>query len=100
MTRRSGSWLMMLATPVLRSAWSSTSRTVAFFTSTAASASNVHLRRQIRGLPRQHDLRPAARRRDDRERGTNALGPLLHARHPETTGRLLACDAAPIVGNR
>src|SRR5689334_21391182 len=91
---------MMLATPVRSSAWSSTSSTVAFRVMTTASAGNVHLRRKVRWLPGEHDFGSAARRRDDRQRGADALRTFLHARHAEAAGCMTVRDPPTIVCNR
>src|SRR5512138_1272498 len=91
---------MMLATPVRKSAWSSTSSTVAFSVMAAASAGNVHLRRKVRRLPGEHDLSAAAWRRNDRQRRPDAFRTFLHARHPEAAGRLPVRNAAAIICNR
>src|SRR6185436_11498516 len=97
-TRRSGSWLMMLATPVRSSAWASTSSTRAG--AAAMSACNVYLRRQRSGIPGQHYLRPVARRGDHGQRGADAVGALLHAGHAEAGRHRIARDAAAVVGDR
>src|SRR5688500_17476274 len=97
---------MMLATPVRRSAWSSTRRTLALpvgvvtVASPTASTNCLDLGGQRRGLPRQHDLRAAARRGDDGQRRADAIGALLHAGQPESRPRPIAWIAAPIVGHR
>src|SRR5262249_32505751 len=90
-TRRSASWLMMLATPVRSSAWSSTTSTVALTGSPAVeSTGNMDPRRQRGRLPRQHHFGAAARSGDDGERRADACGAFLHAGHPEARGGLLA----------
>src|SRR6266481_7454879 len=100
-TRRSGSWLMMFATPVLRSAWSSTSSTRARPVVTAgASVCNMDLGRQGRGLPGEHDFCSVPRRGDDRQRRADSIGAFLHARQPEARGGLFARHASPVIGDR
>src|SRR5262249_16453283 len=91
---------MMLATPVRSSAWSSTTSTVERPAVWMTSADHMDLCGQRCRFPGEHDLRPAARRRDDGERGADALGTLLHARHAEARRRRVARNPAPIVGNR
>src|SRR5688572_27245998 len=88
---------MMLATPVRSSAWSSTSSTLA--RAARGSVAGMDLRRQMRRFPGQHYFSAAARRRDDRQRGADAVGPFLHARHAEATGRAFTRNAAAVVGN-
>src|SRR4030095_8424257 len=96
-----GSWLSMLATPVLSSAWSSTSSTRARTAGlTRASAGNVHLHGQRRGIPGDDDLGAFARPGDDGQRGADALGALLHAGQAEPRRRLVADHAAAVVGDR
>src|SRR5690349_16075347 len=93
---------MMFATPVRKSAWSSTSITVdlAAAAGRAASDSNMNLRRLRRRLPGENDFGSAARRRDNRQRGADPFGALLHARHPEAARVAIAGEPAPIVGDR
>src|SRR4029453_17032420 len=100
-TCRSGSWLMMLATPVRSSAWSSTRSTRASPDAPdVESACNMDLRRQGRWFPCEHDFRAIAWRRHDRQRGTDTLGSLLHPNHPEPGVRRIPADAAAVVSDR
>src|SRR5689334_5155993 len=100
-TCRSGSWLMMFATPVRSNAWSSTSMTVDLAAATGAIASegNMHVRRLRRRLPRQDHFGAASRRGDDRERRADPLGTLLHARHAEAGRASIAREPAAVVGD-
>src|SRR5689334_17649983 len=92
---------MMLATPVLSSAWSSTSRTRAGSDFAAVgSTGNMDLRRQRRRLPGEHDLGAVPRCGDDRQRGPDFFGALLHAGHAEARWRPVAADPAAVVGHR
>src|SRR5262245_56172621 len=90
---------MMLATPVRSNAWSSTRSTRAR-SCVCESGTSVNLRRQRGGIPRQDDFRAVAWRGHDRERGTDAIGALLHARHAESAGRGLVADPSSIIGDR
>src|SRR5580765_6228919 len=105
-TWRSGSWLMMLATPVRSRAWSSTRSTrerccvAVGAAAVMASAGNVHLRRQGRRLPREDDLGSVPRSRDNGERRADPFRALLHAGHAEPGRRAIACDAAAVVSHR
>src|SRR5258706_3698901 len=93
-TSRSGSWLMMLATPVRSRAWSSTT------TTRARSGDMFVLRdRERRRLPRQYDLGAGPRGGDDGQRGAAALGTLLHAGEAEADALALLGDPASVVGD-
>src|SRR5688500_5125465 len=89
-TRRPGSRLMMFATPVRRSAWSSTNSTLAVDAGgVAASTGDMDLRWHRRRVPRQDDFGPVSRCGDDGQRRADAVGAFLHARHAEARlGRL------------
>src|SRR5688572_4702137 len=92
---------MMFATPVLSSAWSSTTSTRAWPAAPAtASVCNMDLRGQRRRFPGQHDFGAVARRRDDRQRRADSLRTLLHAGHAESAGGPLPGDPAAVVGDR
>src|SRR5258708_12881573 len=107
MTSRSGSWLMMLATPVRNTDWPSTSTTRACLPTDPAGvgdASTVDLARQRYResglLPREHDFGAGSRGRHEGERRADPVRPFLHARHAEPGGAAIARDAAAIVRDR
>src|SRR5882762_10288994 len=98
---------MMLATPVRRSEWSSTTSTRAWRVSlacgvTRASAVDIaRPRNRERGrLPGDHDFGTGSRGRDEGQRCPDPVGPFPHARHAEPGGDAIAGDAAPIVCDR
>src|SRR5438445_256749 len=89
-TRRSASWLMMFATPVLSSAWSSTTRTVDATTGVTPSDDHMDLRRQRGWVPRQHDLRVEFRRNARGQRGRFPLRRLqLHQNRAESLRQIV-----------
>src|ERR1043166_2071805 len=89
---------MMLATPVLSSAWSSTSMTVAGLTD--VSDGNVHLRGQRCRLPGEDHFRTFPQPRHDRERRADPIRALLHAGHSKPgRGGLVGNHPAAVVGD-
>src|SRR5688572_24011053 len=99
MTCRSGSWLMMFATPVRSNAWSSTSITRAGVAGARASVAGIgaHRDRERRRLPGEHDFGTGAWSCDDGQRRPDPFRPFLHARHAKSTRTMLAGNAPPIV---
>src|SRR5688500_639917 len=103
---------MMFATPVRRSAWSSTTRTLArtfgsatsekAVDGTSVSASDIVPGRDREGgrFPGQHHLGARPRRRHDRQGCPDPLGALLHARHPEAAAAMLLRDPTAVVCDR
>src|SRR5688572_8316427 len=98
---------MMLATPVRKSEWSSTTSTRACRVAGRAGvtrASTVAMarprNREGGRLPRQHDLGTGSGGGDEGQRGTDPLGAFPHARHAEACGAAIAADATSIVCNR
>src|SRR4030095_3338684 len=97
---------MMLAAPVRSSAWSSTNRTLARFVATAegsagrSSVVGMDLGWKLLGFPRHEDFVAAARGGDDGQRGADAVGTFLHARHAEAVRPPLPRNATPVVRNR
>src|SRR5215510_356539 len=74
--------------------------TVARRAATAASVCDMNLCRHRRRLPREHDLGTAAWRGDNGQRGADAIGALLHARHPETRPGPALSDALAVISHR